>query len=83
MRDRVRRVILPHARRAKWVRAGVVRSCGRQHGTASQRAEHAPAADRFAREIVGFLTVFVVRSRRLMGRPLGGSHHTLYQPTRL
>jgi hypothetical protein len=34
-------------------------------------AEHAHAADRFAREIVGFLTRFAVRSRRLIGRPLG------------
>ena len=73
MRDRVRRVILPHARRAKWFRAGVVRSCGRQHGTASQRAEHAPAADRFAREIVRILTASAARSRRLMGIPLGGT----------
>jgi hypothetical protein len=36
-------------------------------------AEHAHAPDRFAREIVGFLTVLVVRSRRLMGNPFGGS----------
>ena len=35
-------------------------------------AEHAHAADRFARKIVGFLTVIVVRLRRLMGKPLGG-----------
>jgi len=34
-------------------------------------AEHAHAADRFAREIVGILTVAAVRSQRLMGRPLG------------
>jgi len=34
-------------------------------------AEHAHAADRFARKIVGFLTVIVVRLRRLMGNPLG------------
>jgi hypothetical protein len=45
-------------------------------GTRGQRAEHAPAADRFAREIVGFLTVIVVRLRRLMGKPLGGDHQT-------
>ena len=37
-------------------------------------AEHAPAADRFAREIAGILTVCVVRSRRLMGKPLGRHH---------
>jgi len=36
-----------------------------------EAAEHAHAADRFAREIVGFLTVCIARSRRLMGRPLG------------
>jgi len=34
-------------------------------------AEHAHAADRFAREIVGILTVAAVRSQRLMGRPFG------------
>jgi len=34
-------------------------------------AEHAHSADRFAREIIGILTAFVMRSRRLMGRPLG------------
>jgi len=32
--------------------------------------EHAHAADRFAREIIAILTAFVVRLRRLMGRPL-------------
>jgi hypothetical protein len=37
-----------------------------------QPAEHAHAADRCARTIVGILTVSVVRLRRLMGRPLGG-----------
>jgi hypothetical protein len=37
-------------------------------------AEQAHAADRFAREIEGILTVFVARSRRLMGRPFGGIH---------
>ena len=35
--------------------------------------EHAHAADRFAREIVRFLTVIAVRLRRLMGRPFGAS----------
>jgi len=34
-------------------------------------AEHAHAADRFAREIGGILTLLPARSRRLMGRPLG------------
>jgi hypothetical protein len=70
-RDRVRRVIPANARRAVWYCAGVVRSCGWSHGTVSQRAEHAHAADRFAREIEGFLTRFAVRSRRLMGNPFG------------
>jgi hypothetical protein len=37
-----------------------------------QRAEHAHAADRFAREIIGILTLSAVRLRRLMGSPLGG-----------
>jgi len=31
------------------------------------------AADRFAREIVCFLTACAVRLRRLMGNPFGGS----------
>ena len=39
-----------------------------------QPAEHAHAADRFAREIVRFLTVVAVRSRRLMSRPFGRQH---------
>src|SRR5437764_3415444 len=38
-------------------------------------AEHAHAADRFAREIVRILKAFLARSRRLMGKPLG--HLTL------
>ena len=70
-RDRVPGVVPPDARRAAWFRAEVMRSCGRQKGTRDQRAEHAHAADRFAREIIRFLTVAVVRSRRLMGIPLG------------
>jgi hypothetical protein len=37
--------------------------------------QHAHAADRFAREIDGFLTVCVARLQRLMGRPLGRRHH--------
>jgi hypothetical protein len=52
--------------------AEVMRSCGRLLGTTSQRAEHAHAADRFAREIVRILTVVVARSRLLMGNPLDG-----------
>jgi len=34
-------------------------------------AQPAHAADCFAREIIAILTVVVVRSRRLMGNPLG------------
>jgi len=41
-------------------------------------AQPAHAADRFAREIVGILTVFVARLRRLMGNSLGGSSSTSY-----
>jgi hypothetical protein len=55
--DLVLGVIPMNARYAAWFRAGVVQSCGRQMGTSDQRAEHAHAADRFAREIVGFLEV--------------------------
>jgi hypothetical protein len=40
--------------------------------SSKNEAEHAHAADRFAREIVGFLAVIAVRSRRLMGNPFGG-----------
>jgi len=36
-------------------------------------AEHAHAADRFARKIVRILAVVVMRSQRLMGRPFGGN----------
>jgi hypothetical protein len=35
-------------------------------------AEQAVAADHFAREIVCILTVFLARSRRLIGKPFGG-----------
>ena len=41
-------------------------------------AEHAHAADRFAREIVRILTGFLLRSRRLMGKPLGRCPSTYY-----
>ena len=37
-----------------------------------QPAQPAVAADRFAREIVGFLKVFSARSRHLNTNPLGG-----------
>jgi len=43
----------------------------------NRSAEHAHAADRFAREIVRFLTVRMARSRRLMGRTLGAGHQCL------
>jgi hypothetical protein len=36
-RDRVPEVIKPHAGRARWLGAGVVRSCGWQKGTRDQR----------------------------------------------
>ena len=39
-----------------------------------QSAEHAVAADRFAREIGPFLTAFPGRSRQLNGNPLGYSY---------
>ena len=54
-----------------WYHVGVVGTGGRHANARGQRAEHTHAADRFAREIVGFLTLFVVRSRRLMGIPFG------------
>ena len=44
---------------------------GGNQNAGDRSAEHAHAADRFAREIVGFLTVSAVRSRRLMGIPFG------------
>jgi len=52
--------------------AGVVRSCQEQASGSGQPAQRvAVAADRFAREIVGFLTLTVMRSRLLNGNPLG------------
>ncbi len=42
-------------------------------------AEHAHAADRFARKIVRILAVVVMRSQRLMGRPLGRNHQRPHQ----
>ena len=70
-RDRVRDVVPMNARYAGVIpcRCGaVMRLADRNERPA---AEHAHAADRFAREIVGFLTVCVARSRRLMGKPFG------------
>ena len=40
-----------------WYRAGVVGGCGWRANDDDRVAEHAYAADRFAREIVGFLKV--------------------------
>jgi len=40
---------------------------------ASRFAEHGVAADRFAREIVGFLIHTLARSRQLNTRPLDGN----------
>jgi hypothetical protein len=50
--------------------------------TSNQAAvQHAHAADRFAREIVGFLMgASAARLRRLMGNPLGAHHQRLYHP---
>jgi len=45
------------------------------------RAEHAVAADRCARKIVGFLAACVARLRRLNGKPLGG-REAVPSPTR-
>jgi len=39
-------------------------------------AQPAHAADRCAHEIIGILTVMMMRSRRLMGKPLGGLQRT-------
>jgi hypothetical protein len=49
----------------------VVRSCGRQSSVSRQHAQPAVPADRFAREIVRFLTACAVRLRRLNGNPFG------------
>ena len=51
--------------------AGVVDACAWGSNVADRSAEHAHAADRFAREILAILTVSAVRSRRLMGMPFG------------
>jgi len=42
-------------------------------------AEHAAVADRFAHEIVRFLSGRAERSRRLSGSPFGGSSSALLQ----
>ena len=41
-----------------WYRAGVVGGCGWRANDDDRVAEHAYAADRFAREIIAFLTLF-------------------------
>jgi len=46
-------------------------------------AQPAHAADCFAREIIAILTVVVVRSRRLMGNPLGRFMYLLICPNLL
>ena len=66
--------VVPTERRC----AGVVPGgCGRRMLVATQNAcraaEPAYAADRFAREIIRFLTLSAARSRQLNGSPLGGS----------
>jgi hypothetical protein len=70
-RDRVLTVVPANARYA-----GVIACwCGAVMRAAPQRrkpaAQPAVPADRFAREIVRILTAFAVRSRQLMGNPLG------------
>jgi hypothetical protein len=45
----------------------------------SPAAEHAAVADRFAREIVRFLAVRVLRLRQLNGKPLARCHHSSRQ----
>jgi hypothetical protein len=65
----VRRVVQPSARRTVWL----------AHATGAierltPAAEHAVPADRYAREIVPFLTLsYAARSRQLNGNPLGRS----------
>jgi hypothetical protein len=46
-------------------------------GNEKPAAEHAHAADRFAREIEGILTVAAARSQQLMGRALGHTQPVL------
>jgi len=56
-----------------WYRAGVVGGCGWRANDDDRVAEHAYAADRFAREIVGFLKVvgsaLAAADRQTVGRP--------------
>jgi predicted 3-demethylubiquinone-9 3-methyltransferase (glyoxalase superfamily) len=54
-----------------WFHAGVVGGCGWRASDGDRVAEHAYAADRFAREIVGFLKAVPARSRQLNAKPLG------------
>ena len=55
-----------------WFCAGVVGTCGWRAREGDRSAEHAYAADRFAREIVGFLTCFggalAAADRQTVGR---------------
>jgi hypothetical protein len=43
--------------------AGVIGACGQHPNDACRSAEHGVAADRFAREIVRFLTLVLERAR--------------------
>ena len=56
-------VVPPNARRAGWFRAGVVRVSWRHAHDGGQPAEPIVAADRYAREIVRFLTPLLRRAR--------------------
>ena len=79
--DLVLGVIPMNARRAGVIacqRGAVMRLADRNERPA---AEHAHAADRFAHEIIGILTVSAMRSRRLMGNPLGRPIHARTIPT--
>ena len=60
---------------------GVVGTCHSHANDRCRSTEHAHAADRFAHEIIGFLTLFAMRLRRLMGNPLGGRKAVLYHST--
>jgi len=56
-------VVPPNARCAAWFRAAVVRVGWWQPGTTGQPAEPIVATDRFAHEIVAFLTPLLWRAR--------------------
>jgi hypothetical protein len=60
-----------------WFSAGVVGACGWRASEGDRVAEHAYAADRFAREIGGFLKVvggaLAAADRQTVGRHLDGT----------